>query len=138
LFGTDQAVSSGECIGVPGNLETHNSVGACPSSEGTHPNQALGLTDGPVPSGGATVTDLEAEARTAPASGRTWLVEVLEANPSGSTTALALSCIVTSSSPSCSSSGTHTATAGNYFAVRITKGAGTEATHTQWRVSFRY
>jgi hypothetical protein len=113
--------SSGQCLGAFNDAHV-----ACSATMLTN---ALDMLQ--VPAAGATVSNLVAETNTAPASGQSYTVEVLD---NGSAI---YSCSVTAGNTTCSSTASGVAvTAGHRLQVKITNVGG--APNKLWRVAFRY
>ena len=91
---------------------------------------------GPMPAGGATVTDLQAVTDTAVTGSKSYTIDVMS-NTAGT---VLLSCTIDTttslSTSACRNTNTATATQGHYLQVRITENGG--ASHKAWRVTFRY
>jgi hypothetical protein len=125
FIAVNNAVLAGQCISN-GNLG-NNVHAACPT-----PGIADTVySEGPVPLGGGTITNLFAQMSTAPGVGNTQVVNVLDNG------AVVLSCTVVNPATTCSAAGPVAVAAGHYLQVRIDAGAGTYTGQT-WRVSFRY
>ena len=102
---------------------------ACPATSG-FPTNTAGYILGPIPAGGATISNLFALSNTTPTGAQTYTVAVLDNGVS------AFSCTVTSAGATCSNTGSTPIAAGHYLEVQITNNGGAPA--ARWRVSFRY
>ena len=118
-------MASGNC------LQTGPNSGdvACPATAG-FPTNAAGYILGPVPAGGATISNLFAHGNTTPTGAQTYTVAVLDNGTS------VFTCTVTSAGATCSNAGSVAVAAGHYLEVQITNNGGAPA--ARWRVSFRY
>jgi hypothetical protein len=85
---------------------------------------------GPMPAGGATISNLYAHGNTTPSGADTYTVAVLDNGTS------VLACTVNSSGPTCSNSASVSVAEGHYLEVQITDNGSAVA--ARWRVSFRY
>ena len=118
-------VSSGNCIQVGPN----SGQAACPPTAGFSTNTA-GYVLGPIPSGGATISNLYAQSNTTPSGSDTYTVAVLDNGTS------VFTCTVTSAAATCTNTGSVSVAAGHYLEVQITNNGAAAA--ARWRVSFRY
>jgi hypothetical protein len=95
---------------------------------------ANGFLEGPVPSGGGTVTNLEAVVDTAPGVANGHTIDVMD-NTTGT---VLLSCQITGTNVFCINTGSASATAGDYLQVRMTNTTGGTSNAHSFRVTFRY
>ena len=125
FVGAAGTVPSGNCLQAGPN----SGDAGCPKTGG-FPTDTSGLILGPMPAGGATISNLFAHSGTTPTGGETYTVEVLDNGAS------AFSCTVTSAGPTCSNTKSASIAEGDYLEVQITNNGG--AADASWRVSFRY
>src|SRR5918999_5176729 len=97
MFLNDATVEDNDCIGVFATNGSNASDDPCPTATGFSANDVFAL--GPMPAGGATVSNLFAVANATPSGAQTHDVEViiLTATPT-----VVLSCTVTSAGSTCS------------------------------------
>ncbi|HXW58918.1 MAG TPA: hypothetical protein VEJ23_05510 [Solirubrobacteraceae bacterium] len=126
IFGSERLVLSGECLG---NVANMSYASVCPNTAG----RDFLFTEGPVSAGGGLISDLQAEAATAPLAKTSSAVNVIDETPSGQQTVV-MTCTVAAGATSCSNIGTVSIAAGHYVMVQV----NTTAFPTTWRVSFRY
>ena len=88
-----------------------------------------------MPAAGGDISDLQAQIGTAPAAGKSAIVDVLDETPAGAQS-VAMSCTIAATQTTCSNTGTVAIAAGHYLMVQI-DGTSTAAAST-WRVTFRY
>jgi Collagen triple helix repeat (20 copies) len=94
-----------------------------------------GPSFGPTPTGGMTVSGLSAIVSGAPGASQSYTVDVITTD-SANTTAVVLSCTVTTGNTTCSNAGSASIGANLFVQVRITNLGGAAA--RKWRVSLLY
>jgi hypothetical protein len=128
-FSSIQNVPNGQCL----NSSEDEVGGPCPKKATSFPISAL--LSGPIPAGGATVSNLYAETNATVKGTDTVSVEAID-NTSG---VALLSCAVDSTTKNhCSNSGASVpVAAGDRIEVKITA-SGKSGNNKQWQVTFRY
>ncbi len=133
-FMTNSAVTSGNCIRNLWSAGANSA--ACPSAVLAHAlSTDTNLLLGPVPAGGATISNLEAVTNASGTAANTAKIDVMN-NTTGT---VVLSCTINNTSLSasaCQNTGAAFVAAGSYLQVKVTlTGSGM---NLQYRVSFRY
>jgi hypothetical protein len=117
--------TTGQCLGA--FVDKHLECSTEFATNGALPDVDSAL----VSAGGASVSNLQAQAKSAPAVGKSWLVQVLDNGTP------IFSCTVAAGTNTCTNTGAPVGvTAGHYLQVKVTTANGAAA--TGWHVSFGY
>ena len=110
----------------------------CPAQVTANTLSSSTFLEGPVPAGGATITNLEAVIDTAPGAGNTVTIDVVDNSASAGGTSL-LSCTISGASAVfCTNTGSASVAAGHYLELRYTNTVtGSPGAHGV-RAVFRY
>jgi hypothetical protein len=129
VFASEHSTSSGACLSNSANF-AHSPAPPCPTTaEGD-----FIYTEGPVPAAGGSISNLEAQAGSAPAAGKRSIVNVIDETPTGHQTVVMKCEIYKAKETTCSNTGAIPIDKGHYLMVQI----DTTASPTTWRVTFRY
>ena len=124
--GSSANAGNNQCLGIFSDQHV-----ACPTSP------LFGGTFGPLPRSG-TVANLTAVVGAAPASGKSWTIQVLDGGSDGSGTTVVYSCTVATGATTTSGCGAGgggaTVPAGHFLKVQVTTSSG--AANTTWVAMF--